>query len=196
MDCDVTDCVPVCVVDLTSSPDPASGSSSVSSLSSQLNRCASQTLSFSEKRSASGTEVCGQAKKARINVEEPPVKAVSEVVRTRPGAQSAPCKAVLECVRNRAPPAPEGTPPQEKQTWLGPPSARPLGVKDTLRTSAIQRNRTASSMRITPGIRGNASSSEGWRATFGEVRTSWWTSESWSPTCLPSQLCQVSSPLG
>ena len=66
--------------------------------------------------SASGTLVCDYSKKARMNVEGPPVKAVPEVVRKMPTPQSMPYMAVLECLRNRAPPAPDGTPPQERQT--------------------------------------------------------------------------------
>ena len=38
-------------------------------------------------------------------------------------------------VRNKAPPpAPEGTPTQERQTWRGPPSAPPPEVEDTPRS--------------------------------------------------------------
>ena len=70
---------------------------------------ASQTLSFSGKRSASGTLLCEQSKMARMSMEVPPTKAVPEVVRIRPTPQSAPCTAVPEGVRNRAPPPPEGT---------------------------------------------------------------------------------------
>ena len=77
----------------------------------------SQTFSFQKKRSANATLVCEQAKKARMSVEEPLVKAV----RNRLTPQSAPCKAAAECVRNRAPPAPESAPPQERQMWAPPP---------------------------------------------------------------------------
>ena len=44
-------------------------------------------------------------------------------------------KAVPERVRNRVPPAPEGTPPQERQTGPGPPSAAPTEVEDTPRSN-------------------------------------------------------------
>ena len=99
-DCEVAHGVPVHVFDLASPPDPVVVSMSVSVPTSQLFLCASQTLSFFEKRSASGTLVCDQSKKATMNVEEP---------KTMP--KRTPFKAVPECVRNRAPPAPEGTPP-------------------------------------------------------------------------------------
>ena len=41
-----------------------------------------------------------------------------------------PFNAVRECSRDRAPPAPEGTPLQERQTCSGPPSAPPLLLDD------------------------------------------------------------------
>ena len=40
-----------------------------------------------------------------------------------------PFRAVAECARNRAPFASEGTPPQDRQMWLGPPSAPPLEME-------------------------------------------------------------------
>ena len=54
-----------------------------------------------------------------------------------------------ECVRNRAPLALEGTPPQERQTWSGPPWAPPLEEEDSLLSDHTFHcgNRTASSIR-------------------------------------------------
>ena len=49
---------------------------------------------------------------------------------TGPRSQTAPFKSVLECARNRAPAAPEGTPPKEKQTWPRPPSAPPTELDE------------------------------------------------------------------
>ena len=69
--------------------------------------------------------LCVRRASRRMNMEAP-VKAVPEAVRNRRTPQSAPFKAEPACVRKRAPPPPEGTPPQERQTWPGPPSTRPL----------------------------------------------------------------------
>ena len=179
-DCEVTDCVPVCVCHLTSPPDPMIGSGSVSPSNSQLNFCLSQTLSFSESVVPVARWCVTNPEKTRMNVEGSPVKAVPEVVRNKPTPQGALFKAVPECVRNRAPPAPEHTPPQEMQAWHCPPSAPPPEAKDTRRSDHTFHS--FSSMRITTGIRGNALSSEGWKTTLEEVTTPWWRSESWSPT--------------
>ena len=58
--CELTDCVRV--FDLTASPDPSSDTSPVYSSDSELIFCASQTLSFTGTRSATGTLVCAQSK--------------------------------------------------------------------------------------------------------------------------------------
>ena len=58
-DCQVTDFVSVRVFDLIASADPASDTLSVSSPISQFSFCIAQSLSFSWKRSASGTLVSG-----------------------------------------------------------------------------------------------------------------------------------------
>ena len=89
---EVTDCVLVRDFDLTASSDSEREILSVSSPISQLSCGVLQTLSYSEKRSASGTLLCEQSTRARMSVERPPVK------RT-------PVKAVPECLKNRAPTA-------------------------------------------------------------------------------------------
>ena len=63
--------------------------------------------------------VCNQIKEARMNVKEP--KTMSK--RT-------PFKAVPDRGRKRTPFKPGGTPPQERQTWHGPPSARPPELEE------------------------------------------------------------------
>ena len=85
-DCGVAECVLVRVFDVTSSLDLVADSVSVSV------PITSQTLPFSEKRSAGGTLVCNETKKARVNVEEP---------KTMP--KRTPFKVVFEDVRSRAP---------------------------------------------------------------------------------------------
>ena len=96
----------------------------------------SQTLSEKKKRHSENE----QRKKRKPSRERQPFKAVPGQVRNRPTPQSAPYKSVRECVSNRAPPPPEGTPLQERPTWLGPP------------LSKAERNRTMSLMLITPDI--------------------------------------------
>ena len=114
---------------------------------------------FSKRRARDALVSC-QTKKVRMNEEGPPAKAVPEAVRNRPTPHSAPFKAVLQCVRNRAPLAPEGTPPQERQTWPRPPSAPPLGrgatTSSTVRvcTGARHHQRHAASVRSDVGVRG------------------------------------------
>ena len=158
-DREVTVGVLVCVFDLTASLDLASDIFPVPSPISQLNCCASKTLSSSEKRSCSG-----QSKRARTSVERPQVKAVPEAVRNRPMPQSAPFKAVLECVRSRAPPPPEGTPLRERPTWPVPPSAPPpLEVSWKWKASNVGR---MGSMRTRHGMREYVRSSMRWTATW------------------------------
>ena len=70
-DCEVTECVFVRVFDLTSFLGPVVVSVTVSFPISPLSYCATQTLSLSEKRSASGTLMCYQTQMARMNVEGP-----------------------------------------------------------------------------------------------------------------------------
>ena len=79
-DSEATECVLVRVFDLIASLDLASDTLSVSSPISQSHCCASQTLSFSEKRSTSGPLVREQSKRARISMDRPAVKAVPEAV--------------------------------------------------------------------------------------------------------------------
>ena len=68
-----------------------------------------------------------QHKQAKASIEATPVQSMSVPKRT-------PVKAVPECVRNRASTSPEGMPLQEMPTWLGPPSAPLLELKDTPRS--------------------------------------------------------------
>ena len=73
----VAECVPVHFCDLIACPDPKSDIFPVSSPVYQLKNCGvSQTPSFSEKRSASGTLLYEQSKTARMSMERPHVKAV------------------------------------------------------------------------------------------------------------------------
>ena len=61
----------------------------------------------------------------RVEEVRPSVEAVSETVSNRPTPQSVPLKAVSGCVRNGRSTCARRTPPQERQTWPGPPSAPP-----------------------------------------------------------------------
>ena len=85
-DCGVAECVLVRVFDATSSLHLVVDSVSVSV------PITSQTFPFSEKRSASGTLVCNETKKAMVNVEAP---------KTMP--KRTPFKEVLGNVRSREP---------------------------------------------------------------------------------------------
>ena len=93
--------------------------------------------------------LCEQSKnkKARVNIEGPPVKAVPEPTRRRPTPQSSTFKAVPECMRCRAPPPPEGTPLQPRPTWPGPPKDPRTGWRWNTP------NLNCNSMPITSGIR-------------------------------------------
>ena len=120
--CFLSDCVAADGFDLAVSSDVECVFFAVLSSEFQLNPSVSQTPSFSEKRGTSGTvSVCKRPKRARMNVERPPVKAVLESIRRRPIPQALPCKAVPECMRSTPPPPPEGTPLQIRPTWLVPP---------------------------------------------------------------------------
>ena len=61
-----------CVLDrvFSLSSDPVVDSVSVAFPNSQFSSCASQTHSFLEKRSASGTLACDKSEKARMNVKD------------------------------------------------------------------------------------------------------------------------------
>ena len=88
-----------------------------------------QTLSVSRRRCTSVAVEHEQDKKAKASRERSPPKAVPDSVRNKSTPQNAPYKVVLS-VRNRTPPPPEGTPVQERPTWLGPQSASPPGVEE------------------------------------------------------------------
>ena len=77
--CDVSEWAPPRVLDLTASADVECDLPAVLSATCQLNLCASQTRPFSGQRGASGALLlCEQFKRARMNVEGPPVEAVPE----------------------------------------------------------------------------------------------------------------------
>ena len=103
----------MCVFDLTASLDSESEIIFVSSRASETFCGVSQTLSFSEKRGASGTLLREQSNRTRMSVEATSVKSAPK--RT-------PVKAVPACLRNRTPPPFAGTPLQQTPTWPGPSS--------------------------------------------------------------------------
>ena len=100
---DVSECAPARVFDLTASLDVECDFPAVLSWKFQLN------LFCVTDRGASGAVlVCEQCKKATMNIEGPPVRAVPESLRRRPTPHFSHCKAVPEGMRSRAPPPPEG----------------------------------------------------------------------------------------
>ena len=83
-----------------------------------LNSCAGLSGNFKffflfGKCSTSTTLKCEQYKRTKVSMQVPPVKAVRMPRRTL-------VEAMPEHVKNRAPPAPEGAPPQGRQSWPGP----------------------------------------------------------------------------
>ena len=65
----VTDCVLVCVFDLTSSRDPAIDTFFCFMYEFSIQFCALRAVSVSDKHSVSGTSMCNKSKEARMNVE-------------------------------------------------------------------------------------------------------------------------------
>ena len=164
-DCDVTECVPLRVFDLTASSGSESEIFSVSSSVCRLNLSLSQTLSSSEKRGASGTLFSKHFKRATRSMEGPPVKAVRKAIRSRPTPQSALFKAVPESVRNRAPPSPGGTPLQQTATWPSPPSVPPPEV-DEMEVKKISDVGRTESTRTLHGMHVNGRSPREWEAAL------------------------------
>ena len=122
----VSECALARVFYLTASPDVDCDLPAVLFSKNMLNLSVPQTLSFSEKRGAGGAfSLCTQFKRAKMNIEGPPVKAVPESITRRHKPQSSNYKAVPECLRSRALPPREWTPLQQTATWPGPPKDPP-----------------------------------------------------------------------
>ena len=152
-----------------------------------------QTLSLLVRRGTSGTNfLCEQVKRARMNFEMSPVKAVPAIKR-RPTPVCPPYKTPPEGMRSRTPPPPEGTPLHVRPTWPGPPPEGAPGEEVALEVDdAIFDPEFGRRSRLEPKRPCNYNV-DGISPMEEEGRTSWWKWNIWRHSCYAQQMLKVSS---